>query len=464
MIHRIFIRFVTYGERDIVLNRKVSKSLRLQLLCAVLLSLLYGMTAFGVAFLLGNTLLDRTVYGNSFAKKMAKQQFLKLQNYINNEKISLDNLQRLNVWCSRGEKVYLTIYNEGRLVYASHIVEQQNDSLNSQKLNPNLEDPEDEYILTLQGNVKVQAFLYYYAGDIFYFGMIVISGLLAFAVFSLCFVMLISRKVSYIGLLRRELEILSGGQLEYQVTINGNDELGELATGIDQMRRSIIKHQEVEMQMRTANSELITAMSHDLRTPLTSLLAYLEIIERKKYVDEEQMDSLLHKSIEQAMRIKNMADKLFEYFFAYATEWEETEMEYVDVDMFLEQILGDYVYALESKGFFVEAEFLQINNVIRVNLELIQRAMDNIFSNLLKYADCNEVIEISYRQEEKMVFINISNKICTEKINKDSTGIGLMTCRKIIEYHKGQCRTIESNEHFTVSIKLPLLENSIGSN
>ncbi|MBR6628987.1 MAG: argininosuccinate synthase, partial [Bacteroidaceae bacterium] len=98
----------------------------------------------------------------------------------------------------------------------------------------------------------------------------------------------------------------------------------------------------VEQQMRSANSELITAMSHDLRTPLTSLLAYLEIIERKKYVDEEQMYSLIHKSIGQTMRIKNMADKLFEYFLAYATEWEEAEMEFVDADMLLEQILGEY--------------------------------------------------------------------------------------------------------------------------
>ena len=61
------------------------------------------------------------------------------------------------------------------------------------------------------------------------------------------------------------------------------DELSELARGIDQMRRSIIKHQEVEQQIRKANAELITSMSHDLRTPLTSLLAFLEIIERKKY-------------------------------------------------------------------------------------------------------------------------------------------------------------------------------------
>lgn len=457
MIHRIFIRYVTYGGRGIVLNKQVSKNLRLQLLCAVLISLVSGLTVFGIVFLLGNTLLDQTVYGHSFAKKMAKQQFLKLQNYVKEENISLDNLQRLNVWCSRGEKVYLTIYKDGIVIFESRTGE-QNDSLNTQEFDSSIEDPEDEYILTLQGNINVQAFLYYYAGDIFYFGMIVMSGLLAFVVFSLCFVMLINRKVSYISLLRKELEILSGGQLEYQVTINGNDEIGELAAGIDQMRRSIMKHQEVEQQMRSANSELITAMSHDLRTPLTSLLAYLEIIERKKYVDEEQMYSLIHKSIGQTMRIKNMADKLFEYFLAYATEWEEAEMEFVDADMLLEQILGEYVYALESRGFHVVTDFSQVNSQISVNLELFQRALDNLYSNLIKYADLKEGIKISYKREEKNVLIDISNKICIEKIKNDSAGIGLTTCRKIIVYHKGYCKTIESNDYFIVNIKIPLQE------
>lgn len=456
MIRKTATPSAPYGERGIVLSKKALGNLRLQLFCAVLISLFAGLIVFGISFLLGNTLLDKTVYGHSFADKMANQQFSKLQGYVEDEAISLNNLQRLNAWCSRGEKVYLTIYQDDTLIYESHISGETNNQLSTQEYDPNMEDPDNEYILTLHGDVKVRAFLYYYAGDAFYFWMTVISGLLAFAAFSLGFVMLISRKVAYITRLKEELDILSGGQLEYPVTISGKDELGELASGIDQMRRSIIKHQEVESQMRSANSELITAMSHDLRTPLTSLLAYLEIIERKKYKDEHQMEELIHKSVRQTMRIKQMADKLFGYFLAYATEWEPVDMETVDADELFHQILGDYAYALESKGMNVETDFAQTSTKISINMDLLQRALDNLYSNLLKYANPEETIWISYKRKGQNLLLSISNGIRAEEEKAESTSIGLITCRRIIEYHKGHFAAAENGDSFHVTVSLPI--------
>ena len=440
------------------MSRKISENLRLQLFCAVLISLFVGMIVFGISFLLGSTLLDKTVYGHSFADKMADQQFSKLQEYVEDEAISPNNLQRLNAWCSRGEKVYLTIYQDDALIYESHMSDQESNHLAEQEFDPNMEDPDNEYILTLHGDVKVRAFLYYYAGDAFYFWMTVISGLLAFAAFSLCFVVLINRKVSYITRLKEELDILSGGQLEYAVTVTGKDELGELASGIDQMRRSILKHQETETQMRSANSELITAMSHDLRTPLTSLLAYLEIVERKKYRDEQQMEELIHKSVGQTMRIKRMADKLFTYFLAYATEWESVDMETVDADQMFHQILGDYAYALESKGMSVGMDFAQTDAKIKINTELLQRALDNLYSNLLKYAAPKSSVQFSLKRQENNLLLSISNVVRSNREQSESTGIGLITCRRIIEYHGGSFTADEIGRCFYVTISIPICE------
>lgn len=293
---------------------------------------------------------------------------------------------------------------------------------------------------------------------IHHFWVATLCGLVAFVAFSFCFIFMINRKVSYISLLKEELDILSGGQLEYPVTIIGSDELSELAAGIDQMRRSIIKHQEVENQMQSANSELITAMSHDLRTPLTSLLVYLEILERKKYADEEQMQNLIHKSVAQTMRIKCMADKLFEYFLSYATEWEDADMEIIDADQLFQQILGDYACALESNGMLVDTDFSQISAGVNVNTELLQRALDNLYSNLMKYADPQEKILLSYQRKEQGIQISISNKIRKKKEKIESTSIGLITCRRIIEYHKGQFSVVKNDSDFCVMISLPVQE------
>ena len=438
------------------MSKRIRKSLRLQLLCAVLISFAVAILFFGIAYSLGDTMLDKTVYGQTFAETMADQHFSQLQEYVEEEHISLTNLQRLNPWCSRGDKVYLTIYQGDTLIYESPFSGRTKGDLTAQKLDPDLEDPENKYALVLDGDVTVRAFLYYYSGDAFFYGLLVFSGLAAFLAFSLCFIALISRKVSYINLLKEELDILSGGQLEYAVTVRGSDEIGELAQGIDQMRRSILKHQETEAQMRSANSELITAMSHDLRTPLTSLLAYLEIIELKKYEDEAQMEQLVHKSINQTMRIKKMADQLFEYFLVYATDWEDDDMETMDADPLFQQILEDYAYSLESSGMKVQLQFLPVSCKIKVAIHLLQRALDNIYSNLTKYADPDTIIRIDYRRESDYLILIISNGTRADQSKRESTSIGLNTCRRIIEYHGGSFMALEEACRFFVRVSLPL--------
>lgn len=445
-----------YGERGIALNKPISKSLRKQLFLTVLLSLTFGVIAFGMAFLAGNLFLDKTVYSSSFDKTMSARYFEKLQNYVEEENISINNLHRLNAWCSRGEKVYLTLYNDNIPIYEFPFSSINSDNHNTMNYSPDTEDPDNEYTLTLSGDITVRCFLYYYAGDGFYFWLVFISIFLGFFVFSLSFISIINRRVLYIEQLKQELDILSGGQLEYPVTIKGKDELSEVAVGIDQMRCSILTHQELERKIHAANSELITSMSHDLRTPLTSLLAYLEIIERKKFSDENQLYILVHKCLEQTFRIKQMADKQFEYFFVYATDWTTVTLETIDADMLFQQVLEDYTYSLENKGFSVERKFSQVSGKIKVNTELMQRALDNIYSNLLKYADIEHNIHFLYEEENHHLILSISNTIKQDTLKKQSTQIGLNTCRKIIEHHHGIFTVTAKADKFHVSILLPL--------
>lgn len=447
-----------FEERGIALSKRVSRSLGLQLLYGAVVSLLAAVVVFAVFLLLGGRLLDRTVYGQVFVSRMADRQFETLQEFVKAEGITRENLYRLNAWCSRSEKVYLTLYmNDAvEILYESPLSDEDKEYLTAEMYDPELENPEREYALLLCDGVAVRAFLYYYAGDAYYYWTAVIGGVLAFLTFSGCFIALVRRKLAYIMQLKRELDILAGGDLNYLVSVRGQDELGELASGIDQMRRSILNHQAAEERMRAANSQLITAMSHDLRTPLTSLLAYLELMQRGKYDGEEQLRHFIDRCLEKTLRIKSMADKLFEYYRMRTAEWERPESECVDADETFLLFWNEYAFSLESSGFAVARDFQELHGTLEINLEMLRRAFDNLYSNLLKYADAGQPVFIAFHREEKNAVLTVENSVSARRDAGESTGIGLKTCGRILRTYGGSVQTQEQNGRFLVQLTLPM--------
>ena len=426
----------------------------MQLLAAVLLSMFIAAAAFASFFTLGNYLLDHTVYGQGFAAVMADKAFVQLEDYVRQEEISAQKLRRLNAWCSTHDSFYLAVYLDNKLAFETPI--KGNEDTGQADYDPQFDNEDQRYVLILSDGTITEAFIYYFADEAFFIWMSSVSGLLAFIVFSICFISLVHRKLRYIQKLKRELDILAGGDLEHAVTVRGGDELAELAFGIDEMRRSILAHQHAEEEMRTANSQLVTAMSHDLRTPLTSLMAYLELLDRNKVHDEEQKRTLIHQSLTKAQSIKAMADKLFEYFLVYTTEWEQPELEPMDADSMMAQFWQEYAFALESRGFCVQADFNPLNGSVCVKVELLQRAFDNLFSNLLKYADIKQPVKIAYRRQNNNVCLTLTNAVSPQRNQRQSTNIGLNTCRRIVSMHSGSFHAQENNGLFEVEIKLPL--------
>ncbi|MFR6333488.1 MAG: histidine kinase dimerization/phospho-acceptor domain-containing protein, partial [Eisenbergiella sp.] len=141
----------------------------------------------------------------------------------------------------------------------------------------------------------------------------VIVTLLSGLCFAVILYLLIRKKVKYIELLGKELEILKGGDLNYQITIRGNDELAALAGEMDSMRRAIRSRQEEEELAHLANRGIVTAMSHDLRTPLTALMGYLDILSIEE--DPGKKQKYLSVCRDKACQIKSLSDKLFEIFW-----------------------------------------------------------------------------------------------------------------------------------------------------
>ena len=149
---------------------------------------------------------------------------------------------------------------------------------------------------------------------------------------------------------------------------------------------------------------------------------------------------------------------MFEYFLVYTSEWEQPEVERLDADEVMQQFWQEYAFALESRGYIIHLELEALNGSISVNLDLLQRAFDNIYANLLKYAELSQPIEIACHRENSRIILFVSNMI-SEQVNKrQSTNIGLNTCRRILSMHNGSFDANERNGRFEVSLSLPVSE------
>ena len=312
------------------------------------------------------------------------------------------------------------------------------------------------YLLVAFVDIRLAGYDHLLLDRTFRYSVLGVCVALAFLFFCVSYTVLIRNTLRYLQTLKASLDTMAGGELEQAVPIQGYDELSELAIGMDEMRRSFLAYIREEDRIRSANSQLVTAMSHDLRTPLTSLMAYLELLDRQKYTGEDQMRHLIKQSLVQAQAIKAMTNKLFEYFLVYASEWEQPGMEDVDADGLICPLWREYVFGLENEGFQVTVREEPLNGTVNVNPPLLRRAFDNVYSNLLKYADPARPIDISWHRRGGELVIIAKNGISPLRDRKESTNIGLNTCRRVLQLHGGHFETAEEGGRFLTYLSLPL--------
>ncbi|PXX56831.1 signal transduction histidine kinase [Hungatella effluvii] len=379
-----------------------------------------------------------------------------LQQYIKDNSIALSDLSPLDEWVEREAYVTMVIYRSGRVIYSSYPFDVENviipeEDAAETEVMPVSDD--GAYTFTFADGTASVLLMPFYEYR-YYQWADRISVICGFLLFITVFLHLIQKKTSYIELLKKELQILEGGQMEYAVSVKGSDELGELAEGINRMRMSILEREQKEAEARQANQELVTAMSHDLRSPLTSLLGYLELLDEEETEDAAQQKHFIAASRKKAMQIKEMSDRLFEYFLVYGRE-EKPAMEPVDGSALFQQTVGESAFALEGRGFTVNFQIEEMDGIYYVSVDLFRRVVDNLFSNLTKYAAREYPVTIACVQTKGGARLTIHNRKRMDGALVESSGIGLKTCGKIMKEHEGSFDTTEDDDGFTVTLFLP---------
>lgn len=433
-----------------------------ELTAAVLLSLFFGIFLFLGLSSLSNHVLDQWVSSSEYYERQQKAAMSSLKTFLDRNQVRLSDTKALDGWVKKERYVTLLVFKDQKLVYSSYPREDGEDtgingSGQEQEAESDygiLSESQDNPDTVRFADGTAQVFLFPYYEYLWYRLAAAVEGILSFLLFITLFLWLIRRKTAFIELLKNELLVLEGGDLSCRVTVKGSDELGELAEGIERMRRSIVERDEEEQKIRKANQELVTAMSHDLRTPLTALLGYLELLESGD-CEEGQQARFLHTSYKKAVQMKEMSDRLFEYFLVYGSSGEEIDLEEADAMELVAQTVCEEAYGLEGQGFCIDMELQEVSCPLMVNTDLFRRVVDNLFSNLSKYADPAQPIRIFYGKEDGGVVITVENRINKSVGQVESSGIGLKTCSRIMKEHGGWFRTEEHEGTFRASFYLP---------
>lgn len=465
MIRKILPMWLMYGERGIGLSKKHGLCrLGIQLMIAAIASFVAGALVFMLFTSASYRCLDSVVMNPEAISRQERACADRLRQYIAHENMGLADIARLDEWAKEEKNVLLTIYHDGDIIYYNTEVilglpemsgeQQEPDGSQKYEESQEYEEPAAGYDIRLRDGTA-HAVLSCFPDNGYYLLADLVGMILAVSTALTILYACIRKKVHYVSLLESELQILKGGDLTYPISVKGNDELAALAEEMDSMRRAILERQQAEEQAVRANRELVTAMSHDLRTPLTSLLGYAEILNLHK-CREEDREPYIRAIGEKANQIKNMSDKLFEYFLVFRREKEDLELQEVNGIEFLGQVVEESLFDMENEGFQIERSSDEIHCTLLIDVDAVRRVFGNLFSNLLKYADRSQPVQVRYEQRDGKLSVRFINRVASGAGAGESSHIGLRTCEKIMKDHGGEFSFRERDGWFEVRAAFPV--------
>ena len=445
-----------------MIKRKARTRLGYILVVCTVLSFLVSALAFLGMNRFTDRLIDKVIYPKEKIIAREKQLFSDFIGYMNENRAGITDSNAIRSWLKTQKHVMLAVYD----ARSSYLNQEEKGMLYSLESDPlavyNL--LKDEYAdywysgavmssgdMMRSRSVKVMYYPMYMAADI----AVLIDLIFAFVMFVLIVFACIRRKTRYIALLSRELQVMQGGDLSVPMTVRGNDELTTLATDIEEMRKSFIERLETEERMKKSSSELLTAMSHDLRTPLTSLIGYLDIVDLGKCATPEQEKKYIHSGKLKAYQIKEMTDKLFEYFLVYESSDEKLETETLDAGIVFSQLWAESSLILETEGFTISVSESGEGAVVEANVSFLRRVFDNIVSNIRKYADKDEPVICNMGVRDMFFTVEVINSVGVAAPKAESSGIGLASCRKIAQSHGGSFVSEERDGRFVMRLSIP---------
>ena len=299
----------------------------------------------------------------------------------------------------------------------------------------------------------------------------------AIVLFITYFLLLTKKFVTYIKEIAEGISEISMGNLDNKIVIRNEDEFALIADKLNQMADDIKEIMENERRSEYAKKELITSVAHDLRTPLTSIIGYLDLVSSKELPKETQV-----KYIEVAYSKSKRLEKLIEDLFTYTKfNFGEVKPNFTEVDMvkLIEQLLDEFYPSFGENRLECEFKPNLPSAVIRADGDLLARAFANLISNAIKYGKNGGRILLDLNRNDDSVIITITNfgeiipvkdldqifrrfyRVESSRSSETGgSGLGLAIAQSIVEMHGGTISAKSDSEGtvFTVILNYNMNE------
>ena len=437
-------------------ERRTYRTLTFKLMAVMCLALFAAVLTFISVFVVGSAVVERYFLSDEAVTARLNREISSFRSFVAENQVSSTDVNAVSDWNREHRNVQLTVYGLKTTISASH---------NGAELIGNeggLVVPDSgrsgagmEFPVNFRDGVFSVA-IYDSAQNTIAASLSLAALLLAALVF-LATVLLYDQHITRtVQTLSRQVRQVSRGDLQMQIQPQTADEIGQLALDVDAMRLSIIDKLQREEAAWQAKSQLITAISHDVRTPLTALLGYLEVLSDESLSPEERR-AYLEICKNNAGRLKSLTDELFGFFLVFGRPNPDQVLEEFDAVTLLDQIMLEHMMSLTQQEFDVELRTVgELEGKLRVDLGHMRRIFDNLFSNVRKYADPSRPVIIVQKIVDGELQITITNFIPAQTVRVESNRIGLQTCQKLVQAMGGEFGQSRTKDTFTVDVILPL--------
>ena len=298
--------------------------------------------------------------------------------------------------------------------------------------------------------------------------------LLGVAVFAVTFLFLQRDALEYITKISAAMQNIAAGDLNTSVEVVGDDEFSVMAANINRMVEEIRELMDRERESERTKNELITNVAHDLRTPLTSIIGYLELLSGPVQLEPEMQEKYIHITYTKAKRLQKLIEDLFGF----------TKLNYgkismrvsqVDIIKLLSQLLEEFYPNFMERNLSYELQSNVPSQVITADGNLLARLFDNLLGNAIKYGAEGKKILVKVHSDGEFVTVSVTNygyvipqeelPLLFEKFyrveqsrstNTGGTGLGLAIAKNIVDMHGGTIGVTSDLDGTVFTVKLQI--------